>query len=317
MPGDYDRIARLFNSVYFEVKTADDLEREDRRIPTSANLKTNENGFITGFCRERAVAVDDSGYVLGFAQAWLAPWSAPGRLSSHVIVDSRYYSNGIGKALYLHLEGWARSMRASSIQTELKDHLPYALPFAERLGFNVRSHNRYSSLSTASFRMEPYSDIIPLLQRRGFQFCTWKEELAKAGANLERLYNLYKNTYIDIPGKTVPEYTLAQWAEALSQTDPELVLTVSYRDEYVGLSQLEFKPKGNFVWHEYTGVERNFRGIQMAHALKLWSIKKAIELGADRLITSNDIGNTPMITLNEKLGYRRVPGHYVIEKSFV
>jgi hypothetical protein len=67
LPHDYDRIAELFNSIYFDAKSGEDLENADNHIPLEDNLRTFEYGYITGFCLIRAVAVNENDNVIGFA----------------------------------------------------------------------------------------------------------------------------------------------------------------------------------------------------------------------------------------------------------
>jgi GNAT superfamily N-acetyltransferase len=213
----------------------------------------------------------------------------------------------------LHLENWARSKNAFCIQTELKDHLPYALSFVKELGFTVRKRSRYSSLNMEHVRDEPFRHIFSTLKEQGIQIHTLRDEREKADFDRGKLYELYKTTYIEIPGEEAREYTFEEWKKKVDQTNPGQIIVACYQDRYVGISHLQFRQRGNYLWHEYTGVDRSFRRRNIA--LALLSIEKARQLGVERLITSNSILNEPMINLNNKLGYTRIPGHYVIEKS--
>jgi GNAT superfamily N-acetyltransferase len=163
-------------------------------------------------------------------------------------------------------------------------------------------------------RDEPFKHIFPTFKGQGIQFHTLKDEREKADFDMGKLYELYKTTYTDIPGEEAPQYTYEEWKKKVEQTDPELIIVACDQDRYVGISHLQFRQRGNYLWHEYTGVDRSFRRRNIALALKLLSVEKARQLGAERLITSNSILNEPMINLNNKLGYTRIPGHYVIEK---
>ena len=53
----------------------------------------------------------------------------------------------------------------------------------------------------------------------------------------------------------------------------------------------------------------------MARALKVQSLLQAIELGAKRARTENDGDNTPILHLNEQLGYRPIPGLIQFHRS--
>ena len=64
-----------------------------------------------------------------------------------------------------------------------------------------------------------------------------------------------------------------------------------------------------------TGVDRQFRGRNLALALKLLSIQYAKRHSILYLETSNDSANAPMLAINAKLGYQRQYGVYTLIKS--
>jgi mycothiol synthase len=78
--------------------------------------------------------------------------------------------------------------------------------------------------------------------------------------------------------------------------------------DVVGLSVLEYPPERGNVWTDFTATARRVRGRGIARALKLETVVQAIELGVERVRTSNDGENAPILHLNEDLGYRRIPG---------
>ncbi len=55
-------------------------------------------------------------------------------------------------------------------------------------------------------------------------------------------------------------------------------------------------------------MKRAARGRGIARALKVAQIAWAKENGVERLTTTNEQRNAPMIRVNESLGYREVPG---------
>ena len=60
----------------------------------------------------------------------------------------------------------------------------------------------------------------------------------------------------------------------------------------------------NAAENDYTGVARSYRGRGIAPALKVRAITWAREHGVDWFYTSSEIGNTSMISINRRLGYR-------------
>ena len=65
-----------------------------------------------------------------------------------------------------------------------------------------------------------------------------------------------------------------------------------------------------------TGVAPEHRGRGLALALKLLSFRFLKAHGYAETRTHNDTANPPILRLNEKLGYRRLPGWLIWEKRF-
>jgi GNAT superfamily N-acetyltransferase len=64
-----------------------------------------------------------------------------------------------------------------------------------------------------------------------------------------------------------------------------------------------------------TGVLREHRRHGLATALKLLSFRYLKERGFCEVRTHNDTANPPILNLNQKMGYRRLPGWLVWDKK--
>jgi GNAT superfamily N-acetyltransferase len=76
-------------------------------------------------------------------------------------------------------------------------------------------------------------------------------------------------------------------------------------DAILGVSILSYPPKRGVVSTDWTGVARAGRGRGIARGLKYETVMQAIALGVDRVRTDNDFKNTPILHINETMGYRR------------
>jgi len=76
-------------------------------------------------------------------------------------------------------------------------------------------------------------------------------------------------------------------------------------DTILGVSILSFPPKRGVVSTDWTGVARAGRGRGVARALKYETVMQAIGLGVDKVRTDNDFKNTPILHINETMGYQR------------
>lgn len=79
-------------------------------------------------------------------------------------------------------------------------------------------------------------------------------------------------------------------------------------DEIVGVSVLEYPPVRGIVGTAWTATARRARGRGIARALKCETLMQAIALGVDRVRTSNDGANDPILQINASMGYRETVG---------
>lgn len=75
-------------------------------------------------------------------------------------------------------------------------------------------------------------------------------------------------------------------------------------DQILGISILSYPERG-VVSTDWTGMARAARGKGIARALKCETVMQAIALGVDRIRTDNDSTNTPILHINETMGYVR------------
>ena len=68
---------------------------------------------------------------------------------------------------------------------------------------------------------------------------------------------------------------------------------------------LSYPPQRGVVTTDWTGVARAGRGRGVARAVKCETVMQAIALGVDRIRTDNDFKNTPILHINETMGYKR------------
>ena len=77
----------------------------------------------------------------------------------------------------------------------------------------------------------------------------------------------------------------------------------------VAMSYLTYPPVRGFVWTDFTGTHRQYRGRGIARAVKLQTLAQAYDLGVPEVRTDNDSENAPMLHINETLGYTPQPGY--------
>lgn len=317
LPEDYAPLAELLNEYWSEPTTAGRLEEDDKKLYEVGHTWMDDSGLLGGYDRTRRVAVSRDGDIVGYVWSWRAPWTEPGYLCNTLIVSKAYRGQGIGEALLRHAFHWGEELGAASLITEVWDDHPEALQFAVRRGFVVERHAYQSVLQLANVSPE-WSDRNPaaILAKSGLRLLTLADE---PGEESERkLYELSASTMRDIPSflGDVPDFD--QWKKWYLEMDgfrPGLVLIAAAGDRFVGMTNVLHIEATGGLYHEYTGVDREYRGIGVALALKLEAIRKGLRLGASYIRTDNDSMNAPILSINRKLGYEPLRGMYRIVAS--
>ena len=306
LPDDYARVAELLSYLTPEPVTAGQLADQDSKMPPQDHTGIDEEGRLTGFCRIRVAAVDETDRVIGYATSWRAPWGKPGEVGSYLYVDAPCRRQGVGSALAERIETWARQQGAARLLTELRDHEVDSLRFADERGFAVERHIFESTLALGSFEGG-------LAEVGGIRFV--RLEGKPEEPELSRLYELYQQTAPDIPGSG-PVPPLAMWLQwYVDLGRPTSFLIAADGDRWVGVAQLTHYVENAGMYNEYTGVLREYRGRGIAYALKLLAVEAARGAGCSYMRTNNDSTNAPMLAINRKMGYRPEPGLYALAKS--
>jgi len=225
-----------------------------------------------------------------------------------VYVLERCRRQGLGQALYRALSAWAAGLGASTLRTTVDDDDPDSLAWVRRRGFREQSRDRLVELDLESY--EPGAVEPP----EGIELVTWAErpELARG------LYETAAEAWPDIPGSEDQRIEpLEEWLSVHMQGEgdrPEGVFVALAEGEVVGYAKFSFwAAKPDTLFHDLTGVKRAWRGRGIARALKEAQLTWAKAEGYRFARTSNEERNEPIRRLNERLGYRPIPGRIVLD----
>jgi GNAT superfamily N-acetyltransferase len=308
---DYTAVAPLLNLVWSEPTTAARLKQDEDSIPPG-QLHYDDDGKLMGWDRPKWIAEDDQGKTVAYAIAWRAPWTEPGALICTLVVNPANRGSGVGRAVYDAMHGWAAEVKASRLITYIKETDAGSLGFAERRGCAKERHTFESVLDLASFDGGELYRSIEEAERTGIRFVTLADEPGEE--NERKLYELYKATHPDIPGfdEDFPWFEeWKKWSIGLPGVRDEWIHVAKDGDRYVGVVTLQQNEQTKAMYHEYTGVLREYRGRRIALALKMLGIRTATACGVPYLRTHNDSMNTPMLRINRDLiGFRAEPGQY-------
>jgi GNAT superfamily N-acetyltransferase len=317
LPNDYPRLAALLNSIRTEPTTVADLAEGDSKIPPPpAEPGYDDAGRLVSHCRNRFAAVDESGDMVAYADAWRAPWDRPGDMTCSVVVDPACQKQGLGALLADTVERIAREKRAKVLRTWVRDHLPEATAFARRRGFELDRHMFESTLDLATFDEGRFAGVVAAAEAGGIRFFTLADQ--PTPETEQALYELDMVTSADIPGQEdYVRMAFAEWRKWVlegTKVRTDCVIIAADGDRVVGFTATHGQDSGA-MYTVYTCVDRAYRGRQLALALKLLSVQACRRHGAPYMRTNNDSKNAPMLAVNQKMGYQPAPGFYRMEKT--
>lgn len=295
---DFPRIAELRNTSNPEPITAGQLQEWEAQHPQ-------------GQIRQRFVAVDEHGQIIGYNDAGRDPWMPEGLFDLHVLVDPARRHQGIGALLYHDALRFCQEHGATRLQGQVRDNCAPCLRFARQRGFQVTRHSFESTLDLASFDEGRFDGHIEAIAASGIRFFTLAD-LGKTPEAQRWLYELNGRVVQDIPGNqgwlSFDEFLKQVCAASWYRPDGQIVAADG--DTWIGMAAVGYFEHTRSVYNMITGVERAYRGRGIALALKLLSIRCARAYGAAYIRTHNDSENAPMLAINRKLGYQPLPGLY-------
>jgi GNAT superfamily N-acetyltransferase len=262
-----------------------------------------ENERLPGRIRRQFVAIEPGGAMAGCAQALHGPWLPEGTFDITVLVDPAHRKRGVGGGLYRAALECVADLGATRIQTAVADDDPAALEFAERHGFAVGCHRFKSSLEVGAF--VPVAGVLARVTALGVGVVRFDP----AVDDRVRLYELHRRGELDEPSSTGVATPYEEYSRAtFDRPNVVVFLAVTAAGEWLGLAQLEIQ--AGRAYHELSCVERAWRGLGIAQALKLHTIEYARSEGLLRMTTGNDSRNAAMLAINRKFGYQHERGRF-------
>ncbi|MFC4454669.1 GNAT family N-acetyltransferase [Deinococcus sonorensis] len=242
----------------------------------------------------------------------------PHRYSGKIVVHPDARRQGVGSALYaealrvLQAREQQEQLGRLVLRTMLPDSEQTGIHFLKARGFEGVWQRYDLRLHTARVDYGTLDALEPRLQQAGVRLVS----LASLAGEPERdrwLWALDWQLFQDVPmGQTLTQRPLEAWVqqELLDPMfRPELSF-VALRDglddpesgPFIGYTTLMQSP-GGFYMIGMTGVRRQDRGLGVARALKLASMRALQQQGGGEIRTYNDAPNVAMRRMNEQLGF--------------
>jgi GNAT superfamily N-acetyltransferase len=301
LASDLPELAALISQVSVEPMSVSQLQDWHGRQPK-------------GHIRRCQVAVDAAGRISGYNLLQHEAWEEDGLFYFEVIVKPEQQGQGLGSWLYDEAMTAVPTLGGRRLKGDVRDDQPEWLRFAQNRGFTIRRHLFESVIELNEFDESRFTGLIESVEATGIRFFSLAD-VGDTEAARRKLHAVNTAVSADSPGSdggfpNFEEFNQMFNTSAWFQPAGQILATAG--DEYVGLAAVGYFEDQNYMYNNITGVLRDYRGRKIAQALKLLTIRYAQAYGAATIRTSNDSENAPMLAINRKLGYKPLPGKYLM-----
>lgn len=273
------------------------------------------------------IAVDDpSGNIAAMADVSVGgPIPRPdGAQVGGVSVARADRGKGIGSALLVVILDEAVRRKAPRFLAGASAAHADSLEWAAKRGFREIGRRIEAYVELARFDPAPFSERTDHVRRSGITFRTISEILdGREGEDRESfyraLYDAETPMWEDIPWAATPHWQYDHFRR-VSFESGQMILdasVVAYDGATIAALTTTAKRESQDGYTWMTGVGRDYRGRDLARAIKVEALSRARAKGLRAMLTTNDEPNKAMRQINAKLGYQTLPAHIQLEKPLL
>lgn len=278
------------------------------------SFKQNQNNFNHSPLIKRIVLELNKRIIgFGFVVSGL-PYINPGYLYERIVVDVHYQRQGFGGMIQSALWNSVIKAKPQGIQTFVSETNTESKKWAEKYGFVVKDAQFESVLDLTSKSLSSIKVQLNQHEKKGLTFKTM--ENYQGQENFELLCELFRSLLKDTPDCNGTEMGKEMAISLLKTFHPENIILAVIDNRWAGMTLMD-KRNNNVVYNYFTGTIAEMRGKGIALALKLQAISKCIPLGFTQMRTNNFSSNSPMLAVNNKLGFVKKSGKWILTKKLV
>ena len=273
------------------------------------------------YFKSRVVA-EDGGRVVGFGLVNHMRWAfVPTKYRIDITVHPGHRERGHGSALYDALLDKVRERSGKAVAAAVKESMAGGVRFLSKRGFREVKRDWESRLFVEGFDFARFVTAEARVAKQGIRIVTLADEMQRDSSALQKAFELTEDCRMDIPSVDPPtRHTFEEFRiediDAPGALLDAFFVAIDKDGRYLGVSNL-FRSLDDpaFLWQGITGVRREARGKGIAMALKLRTVRYAIDKGVEHIKTWNDVHNRPMLAINEAMGFAKQPAWISYEKD--
>ena len=267
------------------------------------------------------VAVEQDGSAYGRFLGWgtwgKAHWLGSDEREIHVAVPPKERGMGVGTFLLDYAESMVKRDQPVTIFSWGRGSDPDSMKWAQNRGYAVHRERTESVLDLARFDAAKFQTNLDRVRLAGIEIRTvWSEQI---DPYLPGLYRVAVESFREVPFRSAgaADTSYETWFnETMESSNRKLFVIALYGDEVVGYSDLWMpQVEGQSAGVDYTGVLKEYRGRGIALAVKVVATVESSAAGVKQIRTNNDPDNPAILCLNERMGFRRVPGPIILKKA--
>lgn len=226
-------------------------------------------------------------------------------------VEPRHRLQGHGRKLYDFAMSWLNERHAQSVTGRVQEGDAESLRFCISRGFKEVKRDFESVLDLNAMELSAPRTLkdVEILPASS----------SDSPAFRQAWHSLFEEVRIDTPRTEPPTPLPFDQFEALVLNDPEFLWEGSQvawsAGSPIGFTGFFRSDEPTQLYQWLTAVKRSWRGKGVASALKEAGISWAKNAGFKTIRTDNDTRNTHMLAINDRLGFRRLPGMITIKKK--
>ena len=303
------RILEIDNAVFPDFpETLEEFQANQARL--------RAGGYTSVF----AVAEVRSGQIVGYSNFHHMPGQFdPARYLVVVGTDPAWQRRGVGSALLAQMLRAVAARGGRAIESFAQESKPEVVAFLVRRGFRETMRVWEYRLDVRRFDPAPFARYLVRAREAEVEVTTLERERRRDPGALRRAYELHNAVVADIPAPipfTPPpfeHYLLSNVESPRALLDAYFLAKVG--EVYIGEANLQRPVQGTYLHHDVTGVLPAYRGRGIAMALKLATIAYAQARDSTEIRTWNEVQNTGMLVINERLGFVRQPAWITFERT--